>query len=58
MNTTTQALVYLEFYREDGSWIGSAAANTDLRGEFRHAARVVFEGRVELVTWDENGDEI
>ena len=54
MNTT--AIMFLEFYRADGSWIGAAAAGAELQGEFAHADRIAFEGRVELVTYDENGD--
>lgn len=54
MNTTTTAVMYFEFYRADGSWIGAAQAGV-VTGEFARADKVVFEGRVELVTHDENG---
>ena len=56
MNTTTTAIMFLEFYRADGSWIGAAAAGAELQGEFEKADKIAFEGRIELVTHDENGD--
>ncbi len=55
MKTTTSAVMFFEFYREDGTWIGAAQAG-EVTGEFARAYRVAFEGRVELVTHDENGD--
>jgi hypothetical protein len=53
--TTTIAVMYFEFYRVDGSWIGAAPAG-QVYGDFAKAESVKFEGRVELVTHDEHGD--
>ena len=52
----TITVMYVEFYREDGSWIGAKELGAEVFGEFAKAYKVVFEGRIELVTYDENGD--
>lgn len=54
----TITVMYVEFYREDGSWIGAQEVGAEVFGEFAQADKVVFEGRVELVVYDENGNVI
>ena len=54
----TCTVMYVEFYREDGSWIGAQEVGAEVFGEFAKAYKAVFEGRVELVTYDENGNVI
>lgn len=50
--------MFLEFYAADGTWLGAAVPGEPLRDELVRANRVVFEGRIEIVSYDEDGSVV